>query len=90
VEYYWEFAVSTGGAADDMLGFSFLTHGALKMPKKIATEKAHDESPAKTALNNAIDRIYEKYGTDLGAFYRDVRDDLMKHHKNAHSKQPAS
>jgi hypothetical protein len=29
-------------------------------------------------LREAAERIYERYGSDLGAFYRDVRRELMK------------
>jgi hypothetical protein len=30
------------------------------------------ETPEERSLNEAIDRVYEKYGTDLNAFFRDV------------------
>lgn len=33
-------------------------------------------TPEEKALNEAIDRVYQKYGTDLSAFYRDVYDEL--------------
>lgn len=33
-------------------------------------------TPDEKILNEAIDRVYEKYGTDLPAFFRDVYDEL--------------
>jgi hypothetical protein len=38
------------------------------MPKPVAT------TPYSEALNQAIRRIYEVYGADLSAFFRDVSD----------------
>lgn len=33
-------------------------------------------TPEEKAINEAIDRVYKKYGTDLPAFFRDVYDEL--------------
>jgi hypothetical protein len=33
-------------------------------------------TPEEKALNEAIDRVYKKYGTDLPAFFRDVYNEL--------------
>lgn len=33
-------------------------------------------SPEENAANEAIHRVYKKYGTDLSAFFRDVYQDL--------------
>jgi len=53
------------------------------MSKKV--EKKDYETSENKALNAAIDRVYQKYGTDLTAFYRDVRDDLIKNQKTSDS-----
>jgi hypothetical protein len=41
-------------------------------------EKKARETEENIALNAAINRVYQKYGTNLAAFYRDVRDGLAK------------
>lgn len=33
-------------------------------------------SSDENAVNEAIQRVYEKYGTDLSAFFRDVHEEL--------------
>ena len=35
------------------------------------------------ALNEAIDRVYKKYGTNLTAFYRDVYEELALKQKES-------
>lgn len=42
-----------------------------KQSSKLSPETAEDK-----ALSEAIDRVYEKYGTDLPAFFRDVYQEL--------------
>jgi hypothetical protein len=46
------------------------------MTKK--TDKKTTESPENAALTASINAIYEKYGTNLDAFYRDIRDMTKK------------
>lgn len=58
------------------------SHMNRKAQKK-ANEKSENE-----ALNTSISAIYQKYGTDLAAFYRDVRDDMVKAHQTSDSRQP--
>lgn len=51
------------------------------MSKK--TEQKAYETPENKALNVSIARIYQKYGTDLAAFYRDVHDEIVRNRKAA-------
>lgn len=44
------------------------------MPKE--ARKASVEAIEEKALKAAIDRVYQKYGTDLRAFFRDVHQEL--------------
>jgi hypothetical protein len=55
------------------------------MTKK--TQKKATQSPESTALTASINAVYEKYGTNLTAFYRDVRDKLNKEQKATKSQQ---
>lgn len=34
--------------------------------------KTHSPSETRVALNRAFDRLFERYGSDIGAFYRDA------------------
>lgn len=49
------------------------------MSKKSA--KKTQEPRTLTPLDAAISRVYEKYGTDLAAFYRDVHKDRIRNQK---------
>jgi hypothetical protein len=53
------------------------------MSKKV--EKKIPETPENKALSTAINTIYQKYGTDLAAFCRDVRDELIKNERTTGS-----
>lgn len=57
------------------------------MRKKV--EKKTQENPENEALKVAINTVYQKYGTDLTAFYRDVRNDLIKKQETPDSRTPA-
>lgn len=37
-----------------------------------------DHSGSGSGFDEAVDRIYQKYGPDLGAFVRDVKKDIQK------------
>jgi hypothetical protein len=56
------------------------------MSKK--TEKKINETPENDALTASINAVYQKYGTNLAAFYRDVSNTLTKTHKTSDSRQP--
>jgi hypothetical protein len=43
---------------------------------KKVTRKSTTESIDDRDINAAVDRVYRKYGTDLHAFLRDIREEL--------------
>ena len=45
--------------------------------KKNKLRESDIETAEDAALRAEIDRVYQKYGTDLHAFFRDVRNELM-------------
>lgn len=51
-----------------------------KMPTSVQTAHVEEDAPFVASLldfeKEAIDRVYKKYGSDLGAFYRDVKQEL--------------
>ena len=49
------------------------------MPKSDTAESSHDE-----ALDNAIKNIYKSYGSNLSAFFRDVREKPVARVKPTH------
>ena len=46
------------------------------MPKQV--QEKVQETPETKAMLASINAVYQKYGTDLDAFYRDVRENLAK------------
>lgn len=44
--------------------------------KKAKSTKSMNETVEDKTLNEAIERVYRKYGTDLHSFFRDVHNEL--------------
>jgi hypothetical protein len=59
-----------------------------KKAKKKVNETLENETPENEALIASINAVYQKYGTNLTAFYRDVRDDFAKAQKISDSRRP--
>lgn len=48
-----------------------------KNPENVNDQKKRPES-SHSDFDEAVDRVYQKYGPDLGAFVRDVQKELQK------------
>lgn len=59
--------------------------GRTQMPKKVQ-DKAR-ETPETKAMLASINAVYSRYGTDLAAFYRDIRESIVKS-QNASTDSP--
>jgi len=46
------------------------------MPKRV--QEPTEETPEMKAMRVSINAVYQKYGTDLTAFYRDIYESLSK------------
>lgn len=46
------------------------------MPKRV--QEPTQETPEMKAMRASINAVYQKYGTDLTAFYRDIYESLSK------------
>ncbi len=51
-------------------------------------QKKVEETPENEALTASINAVYRKYGNNLAAFYKDVRDGLTKAQEVSDSRQP--
>ena len=54
-----------------------LTYGGRTQMSKTVQEKIQ-ETPETKAMLASINAVYNKYGTDLAAFYRDIRENIIK------------
>jgi hypothetical protein len=53
-----------------------INRGRTQMAKKV--QERVQESPETKAMLASINAVYSKYGTDLSAFYRDIREKIVK------------
>jgi ribosomal protein L18E len=51
------------------------------MPKRV--QEPTQETPETKAMRASINAVYQKYGTDLTAFYRDIQESLAKSQSKA-------
>ena len=59
-----------------------LAKGVTKMPAQVSVARARRTARVavtrrRTEIQEAVDRIYRRYGDDLSAFYRDVKKSIL-------------